>query len=171
MAEPLPEEKTDDEQSQQPPSIHKQESKVSSQSAGSKSSKSSKTSAKSDAKHEKEEELVKKQSTKELSVRVSEKHAGEPEPKASEEKKKQSTGGVSFKPAAQTEYNDYTENSWTAAKKTNVRGSKQSEIGSRKLTTPSVAGGASRKSTAPVIQPKTFVPTVNPQTEEKIEKV
>ena len=30
VAEPLPEEKTDDEQSQQPPSIHKQESKVSS---------------------------------------------------------------------------------------------------------------------------------------------
>ena len=96
MAEPLPEEKTDDEQSQQPPSIHKQESKVSSKSAGSKSSKSSKSSA---GKQEKEEELVKKQSTKELSVRVSEKHA-EPEPKASEEKIKKSTGGVTFKPAA-----------------------------------------------------------------------
>ena len=65
------------------------------------------------------------------------------------------------------------ENSWTAAKKTNVRGSKQSEIGSRKLTTPSVVGGASRKSTAPAaIQPKTFTaPPVNAQTEEKIEKV
>ena len=86
MAEPLPEEKTDDEQSQQPPSMHKQDSKVSSQSAGSKSSKSS---AKSDGKLEKKEELVKKQSTKELSVRVSEIHASEPEPKGSEEKKKQ----------------------------------------------------------------------------------
>ena len=73
-----------------------------------------------------------------------------------EEKKQQSTGNVSFKPPAQTDYNDYADNSWTAKKTTTVRASsKQSEVASRKLTTPSVAA-ASRKSTAPV-QPKPFI--------------
>lgn len=71
MAEPLPEEKTDEEHSQKPPSIRKQGSKESSISAGSKSSKSSKSSAAmSDAKQDREEEMANKQSTKEISVKV-----------------------------------------------------------------------------------------------------